>query len=135
MSLKYDDSVHHTRRILPISASSGISVPGTAASDTVLIRFRITDPITVDKASVVAMTGGTAAGPNLVLQKSLAGTGTAAGFATHNFGTAADNASAALTVASTDFAAGDHLLITNAAGTAASTPKANLMIGYVESFP
>jgi len=131
---KYDSGRYHTRQLMPIAASAGISVPGTAAAATTLVRLRIPRAMTIDEATVLAMTGGTAAGPTLILQKSLAGTGTAAGFATHAFGTDADNASAAITVTSTAFAAGDHLLIVNAAGTAASTPKANLLIGWKESF-
>ena len=132
--MKYDDQRFWTRQLMPIEASGGIDIPGTAAAATVLIRLRIPRAITIDEATVVAMTGGTAAGPTLALQKSLAGTGAGANFATHNFGTAADNASAALTVTSTDFVAGDHLLITNLAGTAASSPNFNLILGWKETF-
>lgn len=121
------------KQLMPIAASAGISVPGTAASDTVLIRLRVPRAMTVDAASIVMQTGGTAAGPTVAVQKSLAGTGTATNVGTYNVGTAADNTSAALTVTATNFAAGDHLLITNLAGTAASTPKANLMLEWKEA--
>ena len=121
------------KQLMPIAASTGISIPGTAAADTVLIRLRIPRAMTVDAASIVMMTGGTAAGPTVAVQKSLAGTGAAASIGTYNVGTAADNASAALTITATNFAAGDHLLIANLAGTAASTPKVNLMLEWKEA--
>lgn len=119
-------------QLMPIAASAGISVPGTAAAATVLVRLRIPQAVTVDGASIVMMTGGTAAGPTVAIQKSLAGTGTATNVGTYNVGTAADNASADLTITNTNFAAGDHLLITNLAGTAASTPKVNLVVKWKE---
>lgn len=119
-------------QLLPIAASAGISVPGTAAAATVLVRLRIPQAVTVDGASIVMMTGGTAAGPTVAIQKSLAGTGTATNVGTYNVGTAADNTAADLTITNTNFAAGDHLLITNLAGTAASTPKVNLLIKWKE---
>lgn len=119
-------------QLMPIAASAGISVPGTAASATVLVRLRVPQAVTVDGASIVMMTGGTAAGPTVAIQKSLAGTGTATNVGTYNVGTAADNDSANLTITNTNFAAGDHLLITNLAGTAASTPKVNLVVKWKE---
>lgn len=130
----YDGSEYTVRRILPIVASGGISVVGTAASDTVLVRLVLTDSITIDKVRAVAMTGGTAAGPNVKVQYSLAGTGAATTLATIAVGTSADNAALAPTVTSQAFIAGDHLLITLAAGTAASTPKLNITLGYKETF-
>lgn len=130
----YDRSDYTARRNLFVGASGGISAAGTAASDTVLVRIPITDSITIDKVRAVAMTGGTAAGPAVKIQYSLGGTGAASTFCTITAGTTADNASFNGTVTSTTFVAGDHLLITLAAGTAASTPKFNFNIGYVETF-
>lgn len=118
------------RGYLPISDATGFSVAGTQAAISEQFRLRIPRTMIVDEVSIVALTGGTAAGPNLVFGKSLAGTGTVAGFATHNFGTSANNASAAVTVTATQFNAGDHLVVQIAAGTAASTPKAQALIGF-----
>lgn len=132
--MAYDDQRFHSRKIMPIVDSGGISVPGTAAAATELVRLRMSKDMTIDEADIVMMTGGTAAGPTLILQKSLGGTGAGAGFATYNVGTAADNSSAGLTVTSTDFTDGDHLLIVNAAGTAASTPKITLNVGWKEKW-
>ena len=131
----YDSGQIQARRMLPLANASGYTIPGTAASDTVIIKIRILDSITIDSAGYVAMTGGTAAGPTVALQKSLAGTGAGVTFASKAFGTAADATTAAMTVTSTTFVAGDCLLVTNVAGTSASTPKLNLTIGYKETFP
>ncbi|MEE9354199.1 MAG: hypothetical protein V3U75_01280 [Methylococcaceae bacterium] len=132
--MAYDDAQFFTRQVMPIADDGGISVPGTAAAATTLVRLRIPRDMTIDEADIVAMTGGTADGPNVILQKSLGGTGSGVGFATHNVGTSADNASAGLTVTSTDFTDGDHLLIVNAAGTAASTPAVTLNVGWKEKW-
>jgi len=134
MTAIYDKSRFTARQVLPLTAPTGVSVPGTAASATQLIRLRMTDYMTVDKGGVVATTGGTAAGPTIIFQRSVAGTGTAVAFATHAFGTDADNDGAAITVTSTDFDPGDELIVVNAAGTAASTPVATLMLGWKETF-
>lgn len=131
---RYDDAQFYSRKNLLIEVSAGVSVPGTAANDTVLIRIPMTDSIAIDKIRMVAMTGGTADGPVVKIQKSLAGTGAASDIASQNTGTSADDTAFALTVTETDLDAGDHLLITNAAGTAASTPKVILNIGYKENF-
>jgi len=134
-SYKYDDARFHTRQQMVVGASTGVSVPGTAASDTELFRIPITDACTIDKIRIVAMTGGTAAGPTLKFGKSLAGTGSVSQFGTNAFGTNANNAAFSVSPTSTDFAAGDHLVITNGAGTAASTPKVIINVGWVEDFP
>jgi hypothetical protein len=117
-----------------IADDGGISVPGTAAADTELVRIPITDYIKVEEVRLVAMTGGTADGPTVQIQKSLAGTGAAADIATQNIGTSADNAAFNLTVTTTDLAPGDHLIVSNAAGTAASTPKVVVNIKYRPDF-
>jgi len=118
------------RGYIPLADATGFSVAGTQAAISEQFRIRIPRTMVVDEVSIVALTGGTAAGPNLVFGKSIAGTGTVAGFGTHNFGTSANNTGAAVTVSATTFAAGDHLVCQIAAGTAASTPKAQALIGF-----
>lgn len=118
------------RSYITLGDATGVSIAGTNAAASEQFRLRIPRAMVVDEASVVAMTGGTAAGPNIVLGKSLAGTGAVAGFGTHNFGTAANNTGAAITITATSFDAGDHLVLQIAAGTAASTPKACVLVGY-----
>jgi hypothetical protein len=126
----YDDQP----KDLVIADSGGISVPGTAAADTELVRIPINRGIKVDAIRMVAMTGGTADGPTVQVQKSLAGTGAASDIATQNVGTSADNTQFDLTVTQTDLAEGDVLIVSNAAGTAASTPKVTLNIEYRQDF-
>lgn len=123
-----------TDRETLIGGEGGFSVPGTAAANVELARLRMLGNRVIDAAAVVGMTGGTADGPTIALQKSLGGTGDPVSFATHNFATAADNASAALTVTSTTFVAGDHLVLANLAGTAASTPVATLNFQWRSNF-
>jgi len=118
----YDGADNTTQHILPMTAIGGSSVPGTAASDTVLTRVRVPRKMTVVGGGVLMVVGGTAAGPNIAVGKSLAGTGTVAQFGTHAHGTDANLDHAALTVTETEFDAGDFIVLTNLAGTAASTP-------------
>lgn len=129
----YDRSDFTSRRSIVLSADGGISVPGTAAANVELVRLPILDSITIDTARMVAMTGGTAAGPTVGIAKSLGGTGALVALATKSVGTSANNAGLTFTVTSTTLVAGDHLVLYNAAGTAASTPKVSVTIGYVET--
>ncbi len=131
---QYDGDEFYARRNLLLADSAGISVAGTAAADTELIRLPITDAITIDKCRIVAMTGGTAVGPTLQLGKSLGGTGAVTSIGTKAIGTSANNTGLTMTVTSTTFVAGDHLVLSNVAGTSASTPKVIVNIGYVETF-
>ena len=118
--------------------TGGLSIPGTAAADTELIRFPITEPLRMDKIRLVAMTGGTADGPIVGVGKSLAGTGAIVAIATQNIGTSANNTGFSLVVSDVDATAsvaeGDHLVIYNSAGTAASTPAITLNIQYRPDF-
>jgi hypothetical protein len=130
----YDGPNFVTRRAMVLGEAGGLTVGGTNAANTEIHRVRFANPSKVETVDIVAMTGGTAAGPALLIGKSLAGTGTVANFATHTFGTDANNTAAGLTVATTDFADGDHLVISKAAGTAASSPKVSVNIGWREDF-
>lgn len=131
----YNDNRYQTRQLLPISDAAGCSVAGTAAADSILFRFRVPKSITIDGASIVALTGGTAAGgPIIALQKSVGGTGTLTSFSSYAFNTHANNASVAMTVTSTNFSSGDHIAVVNLAGTNASTPKINMLLEFVEKF-
>lgn len=133
--LKYDDASYFSRRRIDIALSGGVSVAGTAASDTELFRIPVGENLTIDKIRIVAMTGGTAAGPTITIGKSLGGTGTVAAFGTNAFGTNANNAAFSVTVGTGNtFVDGDHIVVTNKAGTAASTPKVNIELGWVETF-
>jgi hypothetical protein len=136
--INYDDPRRLARRFMGNApATTGLSVPGTAASDTVLARFPLSEAITVSGSARLRLsTGGTAAGPTVLICKSLAGTataGTANAFGTWTSGTAADAATAWVSLTSTDFAAGDEIVIVNKAGTAASTPVIIYQFGYVEA--
>jgi hypothetical protein len=111
--------------------ATGLSVPGTAASDTVLLRVPFSDAISISGSARVRLTtGGTAAGPNVTFGKSLAGTGASVAFGTFVSGTAANGVASWVALATTSFAAGDELVLTNVAGTAAATPVMIFSLGY-----
>ena len=142
MSLQYDDARHQVRSLLSIGDTLGFvfNTTGTNASDVGLFRFRVPRKITVDEATVCFMTAATVAAATLstiAIQKSVGGTGTASVVGSYTtLGTTANNTAAALTVTSTDFAAGDHLIVACLAGTNATSGwKAQMLIGWKETFP
>ena len=132
MSLQYDSPRRQVRQSFTHApTSTGLSVPGTAASATVLLRFPVSTNINLSGTARLRMTtGGTAAGPTITVGKSLAGTGAAVALGTYAFGTSADGAVASFGLTSTDFDPGDEVVITNVAGTAASTPVILFSIPY-----
>ena len=131
-TLLYDSGPIQTKQQITHSPNNtGLSVPGTAASNTVLLRIPIVNSITFNgSARIRLITGGTAAGPTITFGKSLAGTGTVAAFGTNAFGTSADGGTATVALTSTDFDFGDELVVTNVAGTAASTPVIIFSLPY-----
>lgn len=134
-SQKYDDALFYARRLLVLATTAGaITVAGTAAADTELLRLRLPVAMNIDEIDLTLITGGTAAGPTIQVGKSAAGTGTFAAFCTHAFNTSADDTGVGLTVAATAFADGDHLIVKNIAGTVAATPVVNFAIGWTEEF-
>lgn len=132
----YDAGPAQTQQAIVHSPNNtGLSVPGTAASDTVLLRILVTNPIRVTGTAQIRMiTGGTAAGPTITFGKSLAGTGTVAAFGTNAFGTHANGAKATVALTATTFDAGDEIVVTNVAGTAASTPVIIFSVPYNQAF-
>lgn len=115
--------------------NTGLSVPGTAASDTVLLRLLVCNPMRVKGTAYIrCITGGTAAGPNITFGKSLAGTGAVAAFGTAAFGTNANGARVAAALTETSLDAGDEIVVSNLAGTAASTPVIIFAIPFNQGF-
>jgi hypothetical protein len=126
------DSDRLRQLIVHAPSATGLSVPGTAASATVLLRIPIASPVLVNRMRLRMSTGGTAAGPSITVGKSLAGTGAVSAIGTQAFGTSADGAVATVSLTSTEFDEGDEIVITNLAGTAASTPVIVFSLGYKE---
>lgn len=135
MGVKYDDGSAQVRRLhVHAPSSTGLSVPGTAASNTVLLRLPLCENITVSGTARFRLsTGGTAAGPSITFGKSLAGTGAVVAFGTLTFGTTADGGTKTMALTSTDFDPGDEIVVTNVAGTAASTPVVIFSFSYAET--
>lgn len=128
---KYDDAKLHAHLTI-VPNLTGISVPGTAASATDLLRIPLAGALHINKVRMRLITGGTAAGPVITFNTSLAGTGTVAPIGTFTFGTAANGAVTSVTLADTQLAANDEIVIQNVAGTVAATPAVVLTIGYAD---
>lgn len=113
-----------------------ISLPGTAAAITAAVNSQIVLPIraTIRAAQAFIKTGGTAAGPVVLLQYSVDGTGTWTTFGSAASGTDADNAVKAFTVTATTLDAGDAVRLAIAAGTAAATPVWHVSVAFSEEF-
>jgi len=128
---KYDDAKSHAH-VSIVPNLTGISVPGTAASATDLLRIPLAGNYHCNKVRMRLLTGGTAAGPTITFNTSLAGTGALAPIGTYAFGTSADGSVASVTLADTRLAANDEIVVSNVAGTAASTPKIVFSIAYAD---
>jgi len=129
-NLPYDaDRARNLVVIVP--NNTGISVPGTAASDTVLLRIPVAvEGLKLNQARIRAITGGTAAGPTITIGKSVGGTGAVTAIGTQAFGTNANGSVFTTTLTSTEFDEGDEIVVTNVAGTVASTPAIIFSLGY-----
>lgn len=128
-SLKYDDFQS------PIVMNfNGVSVVGTAASLTGLAATTVSIPFKMKLrgATRLSTTGGTAAGPTVVAQYSLAGTGTWTSIGTCAFGTDANLTASDFSVTATSLADGDQFRFALAAGTAAATHTVNFVAEFVE---
>lgn len=128
----YDESRYQNKRTILVD---GITVAGTDAAAVPKIRMRCPKAITITGATYGVPVGGTHANNRVVtIGKSLAGTGTISVIGSAIFNTTANNAAAAITVTSTDFAAGDHLTVEVLAGTSASTARVDLALEWIEDF-
>lgn len=128
---KYDDAKSYSNNIVFCPNLTGLSVPGTAASATDLLRIPLAAGQHINKAKLRLITGGTAAGPVITFNTSLAGTGTVSPIGTYSFGTSANGTQVSVTLADTFMTDGDELVIQNVAGTAAATPAIVFSIAYV----
>lgn len=127
---KYDDPTLRQMIVFAPSAT-GLSVPGTAAADTVLLRIPIAGrDVQINRLRLRMTTGGTAAGPTITVGKSLAGTGAVVACGTFAFGTSANGATGSSNLTTTSFVEGDEIIVSNLAGTAASTPVIVFSLAY-----
>jgi hypothetical protein len=127
---RYDD--YANRQLITFAPNlTGLSVPGTAASDTVLLRIPVCGrDYLINRLRLRCITGGTAAGPVITVGKSLAGTGAVSAVGTYTFGTQANGAVGSASLTSTTFSENDEIVITNVAGTVASTPAIVFSLAY-----
>lgn len=126
------DSDRLRQLIVHAPSATGLSVPGTAAADAVLLRIPLASPTLINRMRLRMSTGGTAAGPTITVGKSLAGTGAVSAIGTYAFGTSANGAVATVSLTSTEFDEGDEIIVSGLAGTAASTPVIIFSLAYKE---
>ena len=131
----YSDSAFGSRKQMIVPGDS-IALNGTVTSTTGLARMTCMEALTVKDANFSVLVAGTAADTNLILGKSLAGTGAISGFCTATL-TGTQTASSVIdaTVTETDFAVGDDIVFARAAGTETETAiYVAPHVDYVEKF-
>lgn len=130
MAVYKNDDPTLRQQVIHAPDNTGLSVPGTAASNTVLLRIPLLRPLKLNRARLRLVTGGTAAGPVITFGKSVGGTGAVSAIGTHTFGTSANGAVATVSLTSTDFDPNDEIVVTNVAGTVAATPAIIFALAY-----
>ena len=117
-----------------IISRGGVSVVGTASAITAIAStvFKLPFNAKIKGATRVSTTGGTAAGPTVLVQYSLAGTGTWTSIGTAAFGTDADGTGSDFSVTATSLSDGDQIRLALAAGTAAATHTCNFTVEMVD---
>lgn len=130
--MAYNDAEYRVARLLVLGDATGSAVAGTGTA-VELYRIPMTTAITVTDGAAACITGGTAASAVLTVGKSLAGTGAVSAITTSTWGTNADGTLQALTVTSTDLAAGDALVV-QMAGTTGNTSTVQLVLEYFQDF-
>ncbi|MCK4828019.1 hypothetical protein KA005_70470 [bacterium] len=143
MSGQYDNARHHVRHLMVLSQALGMALltTGTNASDVEVLRVRIPRKITIDEAALSFQIGGTGSVSDgtgaITLEKATASATTAFGSVALGASMViASKNSSAFTVTSTDFAAGDELLVVTQASTVdTSGVLGHIAVGWVENFP
>ena len=130
MSRTYSDPTYGSKKQMPL-AGEAIALNGTVTSTTDLARVTVMQPITVSDANVSILVAGTAVDTNLLIGKSLAGTGAFAALGTITLtGTQTADSVIDATVTATSFSTGDDIIVARAAGT--ETETAILVKPYVQ---
>lgn len=136
--LAYDNDRMGTRQARDIARA--VTLAGTNAAAVDVVRVACPDDCAIDKLYMVLTTGATSAGLSLILNKSLAGTGALSPLGTVTLTTHASNAVVGTSFLATSAAGttilnkGDVLVLQQVAGTVATSPVANLTLGWREKF-
>lgn len=121
MGRTYSDPSYGSKKALSIPGSA-IALNGTVTSTTALARTTVMAPMTATDINWTVLVAGTAVDTDLIIAKSLGGTGTVAGFGTATL-TGTQTAATVIddAVTSTTFVAGDDIVFCRAAGTETET--------------
>lgn len=123
----YTAGAFHNINIGDLAQAVALTVVGTAGAVAAIAnsqrRVPANSAVKFKAVALYVKTGGTAAGPVLAFQYSLAGTGAWTNIGTYAFGTQADDTSGSMTCDETiNLVAGDRTRFAVLVGTAASSP-------------
>lgn len=113
MASNYADPIYGVEQNFHIEKTSALN--GTVG-DTVLQRFKLSKDMLVTKANICAVVGGTEASVRqIIISKSLAGTGTAEALGTQALGTLANGTFVSKTISGTaaQLLAGDTIIVSH----------------------
>lgn len=135
----YTAGAFTNRYVGDLAGAVALTAVGTAVAVTAIANSQRRVPantrITFTSVSLYVKTGGTAVGPVLNFQYSLAGTGDWTNIGSYAFGTQADDTTAVVTCDSTiELAAGDLVRWAVGAGTAVSSPVFHAVGEWIEVF-
>lgn len=138
MPRSYSDPSYGVKQQISIPGSA-IALNGTVTSVTEKARMTVMQPMKVTDANLTVLIAGTAIDTNVVLGKSLGGTGTFSAFGTFTLtGTKTANSVIDGSVTETTFVNGDDIVFARAAGTETETairvqPFVQIVENFVES--
>ncbi len=130
MSRTYSDPSYGSKKSIELLDTAALNGTAAAATDQV---YTVMAPITVTDWNVRVTTAGSGTLRNVILGKSLGGTGTVTAIGTIAVGTASADTVKDGTVTSTSLVAGDDLVV-QIAGTGATVAVVAPVVQYVEKF-
>ena len=135
MARTYSDPSYGSNKQMPIPGEA-IAINGTVTSTTEKARVTVMSPITVNDLNVSHLVAATNVDSILLVGKSLGGTGTFSALGTVTLtGTNTANQVTDATVTSTDFVAGDDIVVARAAGTETETAwRGKVYVQYKEKY-
>lgn len=130
MSRTYSDPSYGSKKSLELLNTAALNGTGSAATDQ---TYTFMTPVSVQDWNVRITTAGSGTSRDVILGKSLAGTGSVTAIGTITVGTATVDTVTDGSVTETSFATGDDLVV-QLAGTGATVAVVAPVVQYVEAF-
>ena len=130
MARSYSDPSYGSKKSLNLLDTAALNGTAAAATDQV---YTFMTPVQVQDWNVRVTTAGAGTSRDVILGKSLAGTGAVTAIGTITVGTASVDTVTDGTVTATSFATGDDLVV-QLAGTGATVAVVAPVVQYVETF-